>query len=109
MAELSGIGHLLVVASGSAPAVAPALLAVGLAVGLAAVRLRTLASLTETSESRPSATAAMQTITTPRPAKKPICSIALANWPPSGRPCAGSAVVQIGASALPTRTTRARR
>jgi hypothetical protein len=50
----------------------------------------------------PSATDAKQTITTPRPVKNPICSIALAIWPPTGTPCAGRLLVQIGASALPT-------
>ena len=61
-----------------------------------------LASRTDTSDSLPMATEAMQTITTPRPGKNPICSMALAMWPPTGKPCACRLWVHSGARALPT-------
>ncbi len=58
-------------------------------------------SLAAITVSRPSASAATKTITTPSPLKKPICSTAIRAAPPTGAPAPGS-VVQCAATTVPT-------
>jgi hypothetical protein len=48
------------------------------------------ASLIPTTERRPSASAARNTMTTPSPVKKPICSTTWVRVPPTGVPAAGA-------------------
>jgi len=86
MVDVSGAGHLEVPVAEAASRSARGSPAAGSTAVVGAARSTALASLTETSDSRPSATAATQTITTPSPVKNPICSIALAMWPPTGKP-----------------------